>query len=63
MKNTLPYYKYIAWLYPLARPIFPGFFITLKELGMAMINSVILGSDKKVLEAKDIANLATKTGT
>jgi hypothetical protein len=29
-------------------------------VGLAMINSVIFGSDKKVLEAKDIAALAMK---
>jgi nucleoside-diphosphate-sugar epimerase len=62
LKNTLPYYKYVTWLYPFARPLFPGYFITLKELGLAMINSVIFGSEKKVLEAKEIIDLAKKTG-
>lgn len=61
LKNTLPYYKYVAWLYPLFRPLFPGYFITLKELVLAMINSVIFGADKKVLEAKDIIDLAKKS--
>ncbi|MEI7498898.1 MAG: NAD-dependent epimerase/dehydratase family protein [Bacteroidota bacterium] len=60
LKNTLPYYKYVTWIYPLARPLFPGYFITLKELGMAMINSILYGCDKKVLEAKDIVELARK---
>jgi uncharacterized protein YbjT (DUF2867 family) len=62
LKNTLPYYKYVTWLYPVARPLFPNYFITLKELGLAMINIVIFGSDKKVLEANDITALAKKTG-
>ena len=62
LKNTLPYYKYVTWMYPLARPLFPGYFITLKELGLAMINSVLYGFDKKILEAKDISGLAVKTG-
>ena len=30
-------------------------------MGLAMINCVINGSDKKVLEARDIAGLAKKT--
>ena len=60
LKNTLPYYKYVTWLYPVARPLFPGYLITLKELGLAMINSVIFGSDKKMLEAKEIVDLAKK---
>ena len=61
LKNTLPYYKYITWLYPVVSPIFPNYFGTLKELGLAMINIAIFGSDKKVLEARDIAALAKKT--
>jgi hypothetical protein len=61
LKNALPYYKYVTWLYPVVRPLFPQYFGTLNELGLAMINTVIFGSDKKVLEAKDIAELAKKT--
>ena len=60
LKNALPYYKYVNWLYPLARPLFLGYFITLKELGLSMINCVLSGSGKKVLEAKDITELAGK---
>jgi len=60
MKNTLPYYKYVTWLYPIARPIFPNYFITLKELGLAMVNSVLFGNERKVLEAKDIVELVKK---
>lgn len=62
LKNTLPAYKYVTWLYPLVKPLFPGYFGTLKDIGLAMINSVLSGSEKKVLEAKDIAALARKTG-
>ena len=61
LKNTLPSYKYFIWLYPVARPLFPNFFGTLKDLGLAMINSVIFGSGNKVLEVKYIAALAKKT--
>ena len=61
LKNALPYYQYVSWLYPVFRPVFPGYFITLKELGLAMINSVIFGSGKKVLESKDITVLSNKT--
>lgn len=58
LNNVLPYYKYVTWLYPLLRPVFPNFFLTLKEVGTAMINSVLFGSEKRVLEAKDISELA-----
>jgi hypothetical protein len=60
LKNTLSYYKYVGWMYPVFRPLFPGYFGTLKELGQAMINSVKFGYDKRVLEVKDIRRLAEK---
>jgi hypothetical protein len=60
LKNTLPYYKYVTWLYPVFRPLFPQYLGTLKDLGLAMINSVLYGYDKKVLELKDIEILANK---
>jgi hypothetical protein len=58
LKNTLPYYKYLSWLYPILRPISSKYMSTLSELGLAMINSVLKGSDKQVLEVKDIIALA-----
>lgn len=60
LKNTLPYYKYLSWLYPILRPIASKYMSTLSELGLAMINSVLKGSDKQVLEVKDIIALAKK---
>ncbi len=58
LKNTLPAYKYFAWLYPLMRPLFPAMLGTLHELGLAMINSIKYGFPKKVLEVKDIRRLS-----
>ncbi len=55
-KNVLKYYKYLGWLYPLLRKL--GMATTLAELGQAMINSVIYGYPKQVLEIKDIIALA-----
>lgn len=60
LKNTLPAYKYFAWLFPILRPLFPGTLGTLQELGLAMINSVKYGFPKKVLEVKDIRQLSVK---
>ncbi len=60
LKNTLPYYKYVTWLYPMVQPLFPKYFGTLRELGLAMINSALLVPEKRVLEVKDIAELAMK---
>jgi uncharacterized protein YbjT (DUF2867 family) len=60
LKNTLKYYQYISWMYPALRRLFPKYVSTLSELGKAMINSVILGYPKQVLEVKDIVTLASK---
>lgn len=58
LKSTLSYYKYVSWLYPTLRSLFPAFVSTLSELGLAMINSVIKGYEKPILEVKDIVKLA-----
>lgn len=60
MKNTLPAYKYFQWLIPLVRGIAPNSICTLKELGLAMINIVKSGYEKKTIEVKDIKLLAQK---
>lgn len=61
LKNVLPYYKYVTWLYPFLHPLFPNYFHTLKELGLAMINCAVTGYDKNVLEARDIVEFAKNT--
>jgi uncharacterized protein YbjT (DUF2867 family) len=58
MKNTLSYYKYISWIYPAFKAIFPKYACTLAELGQAMINACTIGYQVPVLEVKDIVLLA-----
>lgn len=58
LHNTLSYYKYMSWLYPILRAVFPKYVSTLKELGLAMINASIKGYNKSILEVKDIVALA-----
>lgn len=58
LKNTLKGYKFITWLYPVVRPLFPGYVSTLHELGLAMIHTAARGYEKQVLEVKDIVTLA-----
>jgi uncharacterized protein YbjT (DUF2867 family) len=58
LKNTHSYYKKFAWLIPAVRTILPNYITTLKDLGIAMINSALLGYSGKVLEVKDIKQLA-----
>jgi uncharacterized protein YbjT (DUF2867 family) len=58
LKNTLPSYKYLSWMYPFFRAVLPQFVSTLAELAQAMINVTIFGYEKQVIEVKDIVKLA-----
>ncbi|MNS38843.1 hypothetical protein D3C72_711070 [compost metagenome] len=58
LKNTLPYYKYFGWLYPIIKLLFPNGGSSLKELGLAMINAAAKGYNKNIIEVKDILALA-----
>lgn len=58
LKYANPLYKYINWLYPIGRALYPGGFCTLKEIGLAMIHVAQTGPGRKVLEGKDIIAMA-----
>ncbi len=58
LKNALKAYKYFNWMFPILRPLFPGFMCTLSEVGIAMIHTVTRGYEKQVLEVRDIVALA-----
>jgi uncharacterized protein YbjT (DUF2867 family) len=58
LKNTLSFYKYVNWLFPLLSKAFPGHVCTLAEVGQAMINVALQPSGKKILEVKDIVAIA-----
>lgn len=60
LKNTLKYYGYLSWLYPVLRFISNKLATTLAELGLAMINAAKFGYEKKVVEVPDIVALAKK---
>jgi hypothetical protein len=57
-KNVKSFYKAIGSLYPLVKLIFPNQVSTLREVGLAMINGVLKGYLKQVLEVPDIKTLA-----
>jgi hypothetical protein len=57
-KNVKSYYKFIAWLYPIGRSVYPAGFCALEEVGLAMIKAAINGYPKQLLEVKDIVALA-----
>lgn len=58
LKNTLKFYKYITWLYPVFKVLIPNKVSTLKDLGLAMIQAATKGYSKQILEVKDIHVLA-----
>jgi len=60
LKNAYKIYKIVGPFYPIWNTFFPKYVCTLKQLGLAMINSVITGSKVQVLECKDIRLLAEK---
>ena len=57
-RNIKGYYKAIGWLYPVLRVVLPGQVSTMREVGIAMIQSVLKGYPKQILEIKDINALA-----
>ena len=58
LKNTLSFYKYINWLFPIGRALAPDMFCTLSEIGRAMLHCVNSAENRKVLEGKDIIAFA-----
>jgi uncharacterized protein YbjT (DUF2867 family) len=51
-------YKYLDWLYPIARRFTSNYVSTMQEVGLAMIKAVQDGYPKPVLEVRDIVALA-----
>jgi hypothetical protein len=58
LKNTYTAYRLLAPFFPVFKYLFPNYVLTLREIGLAMINSVNKGADRQVLEVPDIAMLA-----
>ncbi len=58
LKNAYKIYKIFAPFYPVWKTLFTKYVVTLEEVGKAMINVVLLGSDKKILECVDIATIS-----
>ena len=57
LKYTHRFYRYINWLFPIGRSLYPKGFCTLRELGRAMIHAAAGGFDKNIMEGKDIIAL------
>lgn len=59
-RNVKGFYKVINVLYPFLRIFSKSFFLTLKEVGNAMLNVTIYGYGKNILETEDILLLSKR---
>lgn len=57
LTRTHKFYRYVNWLFPVGRALYPSGFCTLQELASAMIRSATTGYEKPVLEGRDIIAL------
>ena len=60
LKNTLPMYRYIRWLYPILILFFARQVCTLREVGKAMVACAIDGPSKSIVDVKKIVLLANR---
>lgn len=60
VKASYFFYKIFSPLYPLWKKLFPKYVTTTEEVGLAMINAVLYGTDKQIWETRDINLLAKK---
>ena len=58
LKNIYKIYKVLAPLYPVWKILFPKYVVTNEEIGKAMINVVLKGPEKKILECANIRKIA-----
>ncbi|WP_373515942.1 NAD-dependent epimerase/dehydratase family protein [Persicitalea sp.] len=63
MSHTLTAYKYLGWIFPIGRALYPSGFCTLRELALAMIFTAQNPVDQYVIEGQDIISLAKKMGS
>lgn len=58
LKNTHKPYKYFAWVFPVLKAINKNSFVTLQEIGLAMINTAKHHKERIVVEVKGIKEMA-----
>ena len=60
LKNAYKIYKVFVPFYPILKTLFPKYVVSLEEIGKSMINVTLFGSDKKILECRDIVKLSKR---
>jgi len=59
-KRVLKYYKYVYWLFPLIKLMFPNIITSMNQVALAMIYASQNGYDNNVIYMKDIKLMAAK---
>lgn len=59
LKNAYTIYKFFTPFYPVLKTLFQKYVVSLEEVGLAMIYVTLFGSEKKILECKDIIKIST----
>ena len=59
-QHILPFYKYVAWLFPIGRKLYPAGFCKVEELAKAMLYVASHGYPKNILEGGDIVKLGSQ---
>lgn len=52
------FYKYVNWMFPIGKTLFPDGFNTIEEIGKSMIQVALKDEDGKTLAGKDIRRIA-----
>jgi len=58
LRNAHAFYKYINWMFPLGRALYPAGFATLSEIGLAMIHLARHYDGDAIVSGKDIIRYA-----
>ncbi|MFD0940489.1 NAD-dependent epimerase/dehydratase family protein [Pedobacter boryungensis] len=58
LKNTHNFYKFFMWLFPVLKAINQNSFVSLQEISLAMINATKSDKERRILEVRDIIELA-----
>ncbi|WP_205945594.1 Rossmann-fold NAD(P)-binding domain-containing protein [Pedobacter frigiditerrae] len=58
LKYTHGFYKVFLWLFPILKAVNKNSYVSLKEMGLAMINTSNYSEKRRILEVKDIIALA-----
>lgn len=57
-KRVLSYYKFIAWLFPVIKRMFPHIISTVNQVALSMLYATRYGYERNVIHVKDIKIMA-----